>query len=153
QSAPATELTQVAGRAYTPDYAAPEQVLGGDATMATDVYSLGVLAYELLAGTRPYKPKRNSRGALEEAIVAAEPPPPSAVVSDNTLRRKLDGDLDTIVLKALKKAPSERYPTVTALAEDLQRFLAGEPVLARADSTWYRARKFLARHKLTALAT
>jgi serine/threonine-protein kinase len=152
-SAPATALTQIAGRAYTPDYAAPEQVQGGDATMATDVYALGVLAYELFAGARPYKPKRNSRRALEEAIVAAEPSPPSALVSDKALRRELAGDLDTIVLKALKKAPSERYATVSAFAEDLQRFLAGAPVLARADSTWYRARKFLARHKLTASAT
>src|SRR5262245_22193999 len=145
-------VTEVGDRVLTPDYAAPEQILGEPLTVATDVYALGVVLYELLTDSRPYKIKRESRHALEDAIIAAEPPPPSAAVSNRALQRQLAGDLDTIVLKALKKGLAERFATVGALADDLRRYLTGAPVLARADSTWYRARKLLARHKLTASA-
>jgi serine/threonine-protein kinase len=145
--AKATQLTQFGGGAFTPDYASPEQILGEPLTVASDVYSLGVVLYELLAGARPYKLKRDSRGALEDAIVQAEPPRPSELAPP-ALRKALRGDLDTIVLKALKKTPDERYATVNALLEDVQRYLGSEPVLARPDRLAYRLRKFAARHRL-----
>jgi len=154
-----TELTLVGGRALTPDYAAPEQVAGTTVTTAADVYSLGVILYELLSGARPYRLTRDSRGALEEAILEVEPIKPSQLASPSdpadprdvkALRRALRGDLDTIVLKALKKAPAERYPTADALARDLQHHLHGQPVLAQPDTFWYRSRKFVLRHRLAA---
>ena len=143
----ATQLTELSGRALTPDYASPEQILGAALTVTSDVYSLGVILYELLGGTRPYRLKRDSRGALEDAILHAEPPRPSEL-AERPLRRALRGDLDTIVLKALKKEPDERYPTVHALLDDVERYLAGRPVLAQPDSAWYRIRKFTARNRL-----
>ena len=142
-----TRLTQAAGRALTPDYASPEQILGEPLTVASDVYSLGVILYELLSGERPYKLKRDSRGALEDAIVQGEPRRPSEA-APLPLRRALRGDLDTITLKALKKRPQDRYATVNALADDITRHLEHRPVLAQPDSTWYRLRKFVARNKL-----
>jgi len=148
----ATELTRLAGQAMTPDYASPEQILGQPLTVASDVYSLGVVLYEVLTGRRPYKLRRDSRGALEDAIVAADPQLPSSAVDDRAIRRQLAGDLDTIVLKALKKRPADRYATVDALVEDLERLLSGRPVLARADSAWYRARKFIVRNRVAVAA-
>ncbi len=142
-----TRLTEMSGRALTPDYASPEQILGEPLTVASDVYSLGVILFELLGGTRPYKLKRDSRGALEEAILQSEPPRPSQVAPLEQ-RRRLRGDLDTIALKALKKNPQERYATVNALADDITRHLEHRPVLARPDSGWYRMRKFVARNRL-----
>src|SRR5262245_13619881 len=117
-----TELTRIGGRALTPDYASPEQILGEPVTTASDVYSLGVVLYELLSGTRPYRLKRDTRGGLEEAIVAADTPRPSQAARDEEragtrgltaqrLARTLTGDLDAIVLKALQKQPSRRYAT------------------------------------------
>ncbi len=149
-----TRLTELSGRALTPDYASPEQLRGEPLTIASDVYSLGVVLYELLCGQRPYKLARESRGALEDAILQAEPMAPSRVVSD-ARRRELRGDLDTIVLKTLKKKPEERYATVHALAEDIVRFLEGHPVLARPDSWTYRTSRLLRRNKLivSAIAT
>ena len=142
-----TALTELSGRPLTPDYASPEQIRGEPLTIASDVYSLGVVLYELLSGARPYKLKRDSRGALEDAIVEADPPLPSAVAEPGS-RRSLRGDLDTIVLKALKKRPEERYATVHALVDDLERYLDGRPVLARSDGLWYRVRKFTARNAI-----
>jgi serine/threonine-protein kinase len=142
-----TKFTGFAGRALTPDYASPEQILGEPLTIASDVYSLGVILYELLSGTRPYKLKRDSRGALEDAILQTEPSRPSEV-ADQELRRLLKGDLDTIVSKALKKQAAERYPTVHALVDDLDRHLSDRPVLAQPDSRWYRLTKFVARNRL-----
>jgi serine/threonine-protein kinase len=147
----ASTLTELAGRALTPDYASPEQIRGEPLTIASDVYSLGVILYELLCGARPYKLKRDSRGALEDAILDADPVPPSAV-ADRTRGRSLLGDLDTIVLKALKKAPDERYATVHALVDDIERYLDGRPVLARSDSLWYRVRKFTVRNAVAVAA-
>jgi serine/threonine protein kinase len=143
-----TELTREMGRALTPDYAAPEQIRGEPIGTAADVYSLGVVLFELLAGERPYRLRRDSRAALEDAILHVDAPRPSVSVADPRLSRQLRGDLDTIVLKALKKEPSERYATVDALTADIERCLNGWPVLARPDSRWYRARKFVARNRL-----
>jgi serine/threonine-protein kinase len=124
----------------------------------SDVYSLGVVLYELLCGQRPYKLKRSSAAMVEQAILEADPPLPSAAVNgagaqarSGTLRelqRQLRGDLDTIVLKALKKRPEDRYGTVAELAEDLRRQRNHEPVLARPDSFAYRARKYVGRNML-----
>lgn len=140
-----TRFTEISGRALTPDYASPEQILGEPLTTASDVYSLGVILYELLSGRRPYKLQRDSRGALEDAIVQAEAAAPSAV-ADAQWRHTLRGDLDTVILKALKKKPADRYPTVHALLEDIERYLGARPVLARPDSRWYRGRKFIRRN-------
>lgn len=151
-------LTKAGSLAFTPDYASPEQITGAPIGVATDVYSLGVVLYELLCGRRPYRLTRVSRGALEDAIVsvAVQRPSdgaiePAAALGRATepmrLRRALRGDLDTIVLTALAKDPASRYATCSAFADDLQRFLDGRPVLARPASRWYRARKFVQRHR------
>ncbi len=150
-------LTQAMGRALTPDYAAPEQITGTVITTAADVYSLGVLLYELLSGRRPYRLKRDSRGALEEAILNTETAPASrsginlaaAEVRGTTpgkLARALRGDLDIIVAKALRKIPSERYSTASEFNEDIGRFLAGQVVLAQPERFTYAAAKFARRH-------
>jgi serine/threonine-protein kinase len=152
-----TELTQIGGRALTPNYASPEQITGLSIGTASDVYSLGVILYELLAGALPYRLKRDSRGALEDAILAADPQKPSGLpVSDvvakarsatpKKLAAALRGDLDTIVLKALKKQPEERYTTAEAFGEDIERYLRGDPVRAQPDRPWYRARKLVTRN-------
>jgi serine/threonine protein kinase len=145
------QLTEVTGRALTPDYASPEQIRGDPITIASDVYSLGVILYELLSGERPYLLARGTRGALEEAILQSDPRRPSDVVATDQ-RNALRGDLDVITLKALKKRPEERYATVNALVDDVYRFLDRRPVLARPDSAAYRLRKFLARNRLAASA-
>ncbi len=147
-----TRLTQLAGRAMSPDYASPEQIRGEPLSVASDIYSLGVLLYELLSGTRPYRLTRNSRGELEEAILFADPRKPSEVAAPAD-RRALRGDYDTIVLQAMKKAPPDRYQTVHALIDDLERTLDGRPVAARADTVVYRAGKFVRRHKLAVAAS
>ena len=150
-----TQLTMQSGRALTPDYASPEQILGAPITIASDVYSLGVVLYELLTDRRPYQLARDSRAALEEAILQADPPAPSAAAADPADRargRALRGDLDTIVLKALKKDSRQRYPTVHALLDDIERYLSARPVLAQPDSRWYRAGRFLTRNKLAVSA-
>jgi len=139
-------LTQLSVHALTPDYASPEQVLGEPVTTGSDVYSLGVVLYELLTGERPYRLRRDTRGALEDAILQAEPRRPSEV--PGPFARALRGDIDTIVLKALRKKPAERYATVNAFADDLRNHLAGRPVLARPDSAWYRTSRFLRRNRL-----
>ncbi len=150
-----TELTRDVGRVLTPEYASPEQILGKPIGTASDVYSLGVVLFELLAGERPYRlqgAQRASRAALEEAIVAADVPRPSALASA-ARRKALRGDLDTIVLKALKREPTERYATVAALADDVQRHLEQRPVLALPDSAGYRAVKFVRRNRLAVAAS
>ena len=136
-------LTQVAGPAFTPDYASPEQVQGGEVSVATDVYALGVLLYVLLTGRHPTAGGDTSPLERLRAIVETDP----------VRSRALRGDLDNIVLKALKKSPAERYQSAEAFAEDLRRYLDHEPVSARADSFAYRASKFVARHRLGVTAT
>jgi serine/threonine-protein kinase len=140
-------LTQWAGRALTPDYASPEQVARQPIGIGSDVYSLGVVLYELLTGQRPYKLARDSAAALEEAILAVEPLKPSATAIEPAVRRVLRGDLDTIVLKALKKRPEQRYATVNALVDDIERYLGRRPIQARPDSSWYRAQMFFLRNR------
>ena len=142
------ELTQQGARVLTPGYASPEQIAGLPVGTRSDVYSLGVLLFELLTGARPYRLKRASRAALEDAILAAEAPRPSETVADPGLSRALRGDLDTIVLKALKKPVAERYASVDAMAEDIERHLSMRPVLAQPDSAWYRGRKFVVRNRV-----
>jgi eukaryotic-like serine/threonine-protein kinase len=155
--------TQVGAAALTPEYASPEQIAGKPVSTASDIYSLGVLLFELLTGERPYRLSRTTRGALEDAILSSEPQRPSAAVqsvaaamargtSVQTLSHSLRGDLDTIVLKALKKSPAERYATADALSRDIGHYLRGEPVTARAGGSWYRFRKLVGRHKLPVAA-
>ena len=147
-------LTREAGRAMSPDYASPEQIRGEPITVASDVYSLGVILFELLTGARPYHLERQSTAALEAAIVDAEAPLPSSTVAhDRKLSRELRGDLDNIITKALKKSTLERYGTVRELADDLRRWLAHEPVSARGDSVAYRLWKFARRNRVAVAAT
>lgn len=143
-----SELTHQMGRALTPDYASPEQIRGEPLTVASDVYGLGVVLYELLSGQRPYHLERGPRGSIEQAILATDPAPPSQAVAAPAMRRQLMGDLDTIVLKALHKDSSLRYATVNALVEDIERWQHGRPIHARPDSAWYRFRKLVSRNRL-----
>ena len=147
-----TALTMQAGRALTLDYASPEQIRGEPIGTASDVYSLGVVAYELLADARPYRLKRQSAAALEEAIASVDVRPASAAATGETVRRALKGDLDAILNKAMKKAVAERYSTVEAFAQDIERHLARVPVQARPDTIGYRARRYLSRNKLAVAA-
>ena len=135
-------------RMMTPQYASPEQVQGGPITTATDVYSLGVVLYQLLTGRLPYPLAATTAGALERAVVEQEPPRPSVHADRPPLRRKLQGDLDNIVLMALRKEPQRRYATVGLLAEDLRRHREKLPVMARPATVAYRTRRFVERHKV-----
>ncbi len=146
-------LTQTLVRALTPDYASPEQIRGEAVTVSTDVYSLGVVLYQLLAGKRPYRLKRESAAALEEAIAEADIPLASSQTHDRTLARQLRGDLDTILAKALRKHPDERYATIEAFAIDVDRHLRGLPVHARPPSIVYNAGRFVRRHRAMVGAT
>ncbi|HEY6123573.1 MAG TPA: protein kinase [Steroidobacteraceae bacterium] len=160
-------ITRLTGRIFTPEYAAPEQVLGQEITTSTDVYSLGVLLYVLLAGRLPYAPAEGGRTHWEHAVLheepqrmarALDPAGQTALASSRSmpyarLRRELGGDLEVIVQKALRKRPEDRYLTVAAFADDIRRYLQGEPVLARADSSWYRLRKFARRNRLAVVST
>lgn len=145
-------VTAVSGRAMTLAYASPEQISRGPLGIATDVYSLGVMLFELLAGVRPCPPVRDTPAALEEAILTVEPRRPSDVAATPELRKTLRGDLDSIVLEALHKAPGERYQTAAAFADDIERYLDGRPVQARPDSRWYRTRSFVKRNRLAVAA-
>lgn len=159
-----TELTSAAGAAFTPEYASPEQFEGRPVSVTSDVYSLGVVLYLLLTGRRPYGEDASTPVQLARVIAEHEPLRLSAATSERTgntetiaarrattpeqLRRVLRGDLDTIVGKALKKAPADRYASVQMLADDLRRYLDHRPIVARADSARYRLRKFMRRHRV-----
>lgn len=158
----------------TPDYASPEQVRGDAVTTASDVYALGAILFELLSGHRPHRLGRKPPAEILRVLTEVEPPSPSQAVMTveegkggegstdritpesvgrargadlRTLRRRLEGDLDTIVLKALRKEPERRYAGAGELAADIERHLEGRPVLARPDSTGYRLAKFVRRHR------
>lgn len=143
-----TALTRQVGQALTLDYASPEQIRGEPLGTASDVYSLAVVAYELLAGRKPYVLKRASAAQLEDAIALMDPPLASVAASDPALKKQLRGDIDAILQHALRKDPSQRTTSVDAFAQDVRQFLAGLPVQARPDSRWYRLRKFVQRNRL-----
>jgi len=149
---PGQEITQAGPAPMTPAYASPEQIRGEDFTVAGDVYSLGVILYELLSGRRPY---RATTTYLDLArAICDEPAPPLADAVDNAdphaaaLLRRLRGDLGTMVAKALEKDPHRRYPTVDEFAADLRRYLAGRPVTARKPTWRYQAARLAARHRV-----
>jgi len=166
-------VTRLQERILTPENAAPEQVLGRPITTATDTYSLGVLLYLLLTGRSPYRLLSYSQLQLERAICMDEPTRPSQMVvaklkgesdsdrsrisdrrglSPQRLRARLSGDLDAIVAMAMRKEPDRRYSSVEALAEDLRRHLAGQPVRARQGDWRYNTAKFLRRNLLPVVA-
>ena len=139
-------------RAMTPEYASPEQVRGERITTASDVYSLGVLFYEVLTGQKPYRLETRTREEIARAITDEEPARPSTAVAANRAARSesrdsLSGDLDNIVLKAMRKEPLRRYASVAALADDIRRHQEGVPVTARPNTFSYRAGKFVRRHR------
>src|SRR5215831_715903 len=162
--------TRAAARVMTPEYASPEQVRGQHVTTATDIYSLGVILYELLTGTKPYRLKDTSPEELSRAICDAEPSKPSAAIANQSepaaiagghnqppsarplpqavLTKALRGDLDNIVLMALRKQPERRYSSAAQLSDDIRRYLEGLPIIARKDTFNYRAGKFIKRHRV-----
>ncbi len=139
-------LTETRARWMTPGYAAPEQIRGEAVSTATDVYQLGVLLYELLADARPFQVEGRSTYEIEQAILNQDPPRPSMQTS-GAGRDQLAGDLDAIALKAMRKEPDERYPSVEALAADVRRHLTSQPVEAHRGGRAYRARKFVRRNR------
>jgi serine/threonine protein kinase len=179
-SAQAIDPTVTALRLMTPEYASPEQVRGEPVTTASDVYSLGIVLYELLTGHRPYRLKSRMPHDILRTVCEEEPERPSTVIDrveagasaegathiplapeivsrtregqPDKLRRRLQGDLDNIVLMAMRKEPQRRYATVNQLSEDIRRHLEGLPVVARKVTFGYRLQKFIARHKTSAAA-
>ena len=172
---PGRDETTAAVRVMTPDYASPEQARGDPITTSSDVYSLGVLLYELLTGHQPYRVASGSPADIIRAICEQEPDKPSTAVArietipsgegdtsvtvtpesvskarcsePHKLRRQLEGDLDNIVLRAMRKEPQRRYASAEQLSEDIRRYLEGLPVIARKDTFSYRTGKFVRRHK------
>jgi serine/threonine-protein kinase len=149
---PGDEVTGSGQGPMTLKYASPEQIEGRSITTGSDIYSLGVLLYQLLTGRYPYAAAAGDGWELARVIREARPKAPSAAVDDARLRRVLSGDLDSIVLKAMAREPDQRYGSVEQLAEDVRRYLDVRPVAARGDSRTYRASKFVRRHKLALAA-
>jgi non-specific serine/threonine protein kinase/serine/threonine-protein kinase len=146
-----TLITDPGGRAMTPQYASPEQLRGERVTTVSDVYALGVLLYELLAGERPYELSGKSAHVAKEIVETADVAKPSATAAHaghEGLARQLRGDLDTIVLTAMRQEPAARYASVALLSDDVRRHGEGLPVVARGDSWTYRAARFVRRRKL-----
>ncbi len=171
EAAAAMALTRMNDRLLTPEYASPEQILGRPVTTASDVYALGVVLYELLTGLRPYTvPASASQLELERSICITDPPKPSAAVrrardsgplegqsemlavaaarrlTPDKLQKRLVGDVDAIVLRALRKEPTHRYNSIEQLASDIRRYLAREPVQARQGNWLYYSQRFIRRH-------
>ena len=168
-------VTQANWRPMTPEYASPEQVRGQEVTKSSDIYSLGVMLYELLTDHRPYRATGQSRLEIERSVCEEEAEKPSTAIGrievrvvyetpDTTeitpelvarnrglesgeLRRRLQGDLDTILMKALRKKPEDRYASVQEFSDDIERHLSGRPVVARRPSLSYRGSRLLKRHK------
>jgi non-specific serine/threonine protein kinase/serine/threonine-protein kinase len=178
-SSQATEATAMAQRPMTLEYASPEQIRGEPITTASDVYSLGVVLYELLTGQRPYRVKSRLPHEIIQAVCEEEPEKPSTAISRqgpgtrdqgpagteqqqrttddgqrarDKLARQLAGDLDNIVLMALRKEPQRRYASVEQFSEDIRRYLEGRPIIARKDTLSYRTGKFAKRHKVGVMA-
>ena len=150
---PLAAVTMTGVRVLTPEYASPEQIRGESISTSSDIYSLGVLLYELLTGQKPYRLTTRSPEELSRAITEQDPERPSTAVvrrSDNP--KSLKGDLDNIVLMALRKEPERRYATVEQFSEDIRRHLEGLPVLAHKDTFSYRASKFVRRNKTGVIA-
>ncbi len=144
-------------RLMTPDYASPEQVRGEAVTTATDIYSLGAILYELLTGQKPHQFKNYSSTEIERAICHTDTDRPSVAISRAVktpakIRRQLAGDLDNIVLMAMRKEPGRRYNSADQFSEDIRRHLEGQPVIARKDTIAYRTGKFARRHKYSIAA-
>lgn len=138
--------TRTTQRWVTPEYAAPEQVRGEPATTLTDVYQLGALLYRVLTGSTPFA-GRERMTDLESAVLRTDPLPPSAASNDDVVARTLRGDLDAVILAALRKEPETRYASAHELAEDLRRWLRGDPVTARRHTAGYLTRRFIRRHR------
>lgn len=143
-----TEITQTGTRLLTPRYAAPEQITQKNITTSTDLYALGIILYELLSGKNPYDLEGASPYEIEEAVVHQEPPAPGSRAETKIIRKTLKGDLNAIVLKAIRKNPTQRYRVANEFIEDLNNYHQGMPVSARTGSIPYRSKKFISRHKL-----
>lgn len=151
EAALAAEQPVALAGVMTPEYASPEQVRGEIITTASDVYSLGVILYQLLAGKKPYRITSRKPEEIARTITQHAPPPSVAVAgqpSELSSPKILRGDLDAIVLMAMHREPSQRYTSATELSQDIQRHLARLPIAARKDTWGYRAGKFVARHKV-----
>jgi serine/threonine-protein kinase len=152
------EATMTLQRVMTPEYASPEQVRGEEVTTATDIYSLGVVLYELLTGERPYRVRSRRPDQVALAISEKEPPRPSTAVTKQNASsvilnpKSLRGDLDNIVLMAMRKEPARRYASVAQFSEDIRRHTEGLPVVARKDTVGYRSAKFIRRHRVSVAA-
>jgi serine/threonine protein kinase len=151
ENAPSSGQTLTLQGVMTPEYASPEQVVGASMTTASDVYSLGVVLYKLLTGQSPYRTKTNRPDEIVRAITEQEPTRPSTAIRGAN-PKSLRGDLDNIVLMAMRKEPSRRYSSVGQFSADIQRHLDGLPVIARKDTFTYRASKFIRRHRVSAAA-
>src|SRR5262245_52207434 len=178
-ASPTLDLTAPEMRLMTPEYASPEQVRGEPITTASDIYSLGIVLYEMLTGHHPYRTRNQPPSEVIRIVCEKEPEKPSAIIGrveeitgaddpqpitpesvsrtregqPEKLRRRLAGDLDNIVLMALRKEPERRYGSAEQLSEDIRRHLEGLPVIARKDTLGYRSAKFLQRHKAGVAAT
>src|SRR5271156_6271900 len=161
EDADQTQISRIYGQALTPDYSSPELLGGEPVDPRSDVYSLGMVLYELLTGARPYRlNSQASLAGMRNALASADVQRPSTqltreasaarAATQEQLSRKLRGDLDALVLKALAKEPSERYDSAASMAQDLQRYLLGQPVKARSAPVSYRVGKFLRRNSATA---
>ncbi len=146
-------MTQEGVRPMTRAYASPEQLTGEPVTTASDIYSLGVILYELLSGHLPFQPDNLTSNEYEQLILTGDPPKPSHVCTDRNRQKMIRGDLDMICLKALRTEPDRRYETVEQLSEDVRRHLVDLPVLARPESRAYLIRKFIGRHRSGATAS